>query len=345
MGFLRLWLAVMVLASHCNMLLYSGVLAVECFFAISGFYMQMIILENYSHQPHWVRKFYESRFLRIYVPYWIIVAAILLLSPWAASRGLPSAHMLGSWQSIALNLGIVGTDYAKLMRSTAMGHNSHLFDNLLVPVVWSVGMELLFYLLAPLLLTRLWAIIGVTIASLACKAMFLLQYAPQFPNLMFWDAFLNGIFPCEIGIFTSGALMYRLYARWRRTTANEQKVSRYYPSVILLICSFILLFRYIFHLPDLQMIMGYYGFLILLIALIPVFFAISRNNRFDRSIGELSYSVYLSHKYLLDWVLQLGMNRTWSFVLALVATLAVAYIIVRWIETPLTSFRHRRFRT
>lgn len=80
MGFLRLYLAICVLIVHTGIpplpwVLHDGYEAVEIFFMISGFYMSLIALKYHS-----VKQFYTSRFLRIFIPYWMIVAIVVLLS-------------------------------------------------------------------------------------------------------------------------------------------------------------------------------------------------------------------------------------------------------------------------
>lgn len=344
MGFLRIWLAAMVLASHNNMLPFSGTLAVECFFAISGFYMQMIILENYAHGNNWILRFYKSRFLRIFIPYWIVLIIVIVMTPLAQHYdGFPTAKLLIGWDSMALNFLIFFTDQAKLLRSLADGHAGGLFDRLLVPVVWSVGMELIFYLLSPFLLTRLWAIFSITITAVIAKLLFIGQNLQSFPQFAFWDALLNGIIIFEIGIFTAGALAYRFYANFvKGNGANNW--TRYYPQLVMVVLCFTFLWQIIFHLPDAQMVVAYHVFLAAFICVLPYIFSISHQNRFDGSIGELSYSFYLSHRYILLWVIQLGMDPNSTLVSALVLTLIFSYVMVWKIEMPLTAFRHRKFR-
>ena len=79
MGILRFYLALCVIAEHSNSVLpwlvHDGLESVEIFFMISGFYMAMI-LPKYSN----VMEFYFNRFLRIFIPYFLICGMILTLS-------------------------------------------------------------------------------------------------------------------------------------------------------------------------------------------------------------------------------------------------------------------------
>src|SRR5579862_2563412 len=73
MGLMRLLLAVAVLLFHCPVGVVvryiHPALAVECFYSISGFLIQMAIRANYQGSAGWQRRFYISRVLRIYPLY------------------------------------------------------------------------------------------------------------------------------------------------------------------------------------------------------------------------------------------------------------------------------------
>ena len=147
MGLLRLLLASIVLASHAQAApVYSGIMAVECFFVISGFYMQMLLRETYhpgrkleERQPWWLR-FYMSRALRIFIPYWtvlLLIGCLMLLQH-------KHIHFLGlvyhpqnkdMWVELLSNLFILGTEHIKLMR-TADGCGYSYWTQLLIPQVW-----------------------------------------------------------------------------------------------------------------------------------------------------------------------------------------------------------------
>ena len=104
MGILRLLFAACVVLWHCP----TGIverfihpaLAVQCFYAISGFLIQMVIRAKYQGAPHWRRRFWASRFLRIY-PLYIFFLMLTLAFPDEAvavlSAGLhqPAVHGSG----------------------------------------------------------------------------------------------------------------------------------------------------------------------------------------------------------------------------------------------------------
>lgn len=344
MGFLRLWLAIMVLADHSGVFRYCGMVAVECFFIISGFYMQLIILENYQHQQQWVRKFYKSRLLRIYAPYWVILLSILALSPFVpAGLQVPTVFQIGSADTLFINLFIISSDYFKLLDII---NNTHpfLWDRMALPVAWSVALELMFYCIAPFLLTRFRVIVGVTLLSLGAKAGFLIMYGTEIVKLPWWDGLLDAVFPMELGLFTAGALLYRFYARCLKHQALRFESRGYYGVAVLCIVFSLAGFLAISELPPIQVIAGSYMLIALMACCVPYLFAISRNGRFDRAVGELSYPFYLIHSYLVNWGILYGFSIWKIFLTTLILTLLLSFGVVKFIETPLTRLRHRLFR-
>ncbi len=79
MGLTRVYLAFCVVAAHSTSVfpwtMHSGAEAVQIFFMISGFYMALIG-EKYASTT----EFLASRFLRIYVPYYLVLGGILAVS-------------------------------------------------------------------------------------------------------------------------------------------------------------------------------------------------------------------------------------------------------------------------
>ena len=83
MGTFRFVLAIAVMLSHIvaivgpsvvnreslHILVWSGH-AVFAFFIISGFYMSLIINENYAKLPDGIRRLYLNRALRLYPVHW-----------------------------------------------------------------------------------------------------------------------------------------------------------------------------------------------------------------------------------------------------------------------------------
>ena len=354
MGFFRLLLAVLVLTAHGNITTYTGIWAVECFFIISGFYMQMILTEKYAGQRFWALKFWESRLLRIFIPYWVILFCMFLLLAIQYSRSaaehIPFLALLrdrplsiDTLISTFTNLFIIGANHLKEMRSMD-DCTSALFDNLVIQPIWSVDIELLFYMVAPLLLMLpTSALICIVLATATGKAVLLDGRAAQifYGPLHCTDGLLDGLPALELGVFLVGALGYR----WHNATTIK---IHYWPC---LTAAFLLLVEVSVGLKFQSAVVDmavYQSGLLCTAILVPLLFKASDSNRFDRALGELSYPFYLWHVYCL-WLIA-SILSAWpynpyivSFIAGVLALLA-AFLTSHYIETPLSRFRHRRFR-
>ncbi|HEY3932799.1 MAG TPA: acyltransferase family protein, partial [Verrucomicrobiae bacterium] len=207
--------------------MHDGPQAVQIFYIISGFYMAMVLSSRYAT----VRAFYESRFLRIFPPYWIVLIATfvlsvtggllfhkwLLLKPYAIH---PFDHNGATGVLLAAfsNITLFGQDWVMFL-SQHSGHPirfagdclhdaSPLWHYLLVPQCWSIGVELTFYAFAPYLnrLRSRWLVL-IALGTLAMRL-----FAYSHIGLAFdpWD---YRFFPFEISLFLFGMLGYRLYEK------------------------------------------------------------------------------------------------------------------------------------
>jgi len=83
MGLLRLILAIAVVIAHTNSIFglkfTGGLVAVETFFIISGFYMSMILDRKYTGKGSYI-LFLSNRFLRLYPMFWVVLLLIIISS-------------------------------------------------------------------------------------------------------------------------------------------------------------------------------------------------------------------------------------------------------------------------
>lgn len=331
MGFLRLYLALCVIQAHSEAIFpwrnHGGREAVQIFYIISGFYMQYIWAKSKYVSA---KSFYQSRALRIFVPYWTILAIVVLVS-------LGMGFFLDRW--LTLSQLIEGNEVTKLGPSIAIlsnftiffqdmvfflnqdpGTSLHftsdfwkssqpLFRFLWIPQAWSVGVELTFYLIAPLLCRNLkWhSLIGILVASIAFR--FLAYGLLDLDH----DPWTYRFFPFELTYFLLGILACRILLRNETSFAKlESLVSKihvrfglwFYPFLFLMIglCLWIharqgaLVAIYAKRIPGgLGSEIGYMSVMVSWIVILPFLFTISQRLKFDRWIGELSYPVYLLH--------------------------------------------------
>jgi peptidoglycan/LPS O-acetylase OafA/YrhL len=292
MGLLRVLLAVSVFMVHApqstwNKALggFGGSNAVEIFFVISGFYMALILEKSYLKKG----RFYRNRILRLFPIYYLVCGLILLrtfLFPNSQEFNFSFPTQAVVFGGLA-NSTFIGSDWLTFLE-WKNGHwhfgnfnesGEPLSDMLLVPQSWSIGIEVTFYLLAPLLCkfksrTLIFLILG-TLVSRLVGLYFGLDHDP-------WT---YRFFPFEIPMFLIGILLYRLRARIGTSHKVSQKMTR-----ILLVTSYVL-----FSLLSWLISFNRFWQMLFLLALVIVILVWGEESTKDRKIGELSYPIYLSH--------------------------------------------------
>jgi peptidoglycan/LPS O-acetylase OafA/YrhL len=305
MGFLRLLLALAVVGSHSGKLLglpsAPGGIAVEAFFIISGFYMALVLSERYQGAT---TKFYRARFLRLFPIYWLVLAITVTaaLSPlprtsdplefWRAWGG-----SLDGWtavSAVAANLLLVGQDIFRflgvdaggaLVMDPALDAGRPGAGLMLLPQAWTLGVEITFYAVAPLLIrlkTR--TLIVLCLASLVSRELLFKTHA-----LGPWVYFL---FPFEVGVFLLGMVAYRLGQSLR--IANIRAIGWAALAVVAGATEFGSLAGWT---PRIVWL-----YLIAITAAVPLIFAASRRSRIDDWIGQLSYPLYVVHVFVISFI-------------------------------------------
>jgi peptidoglycan/LPS O-acetylase OafA/YrhL len=369
MGLIRLLLAVAVLLGHCppGMLghMLHPALAVQCFYAISGFLIQFVIATRYAGSQGWCGRFYVSRALRIYPLYLLFLLPTLF---YFGAGSFPTYVKDGDWSAVFAwlfsNAFIFGQDVLRFFYFNMDTHHFALLPateaaraNLPIGTMqplgqsWTLAIEFDFYLLAPFLLLRSTRFIGVlTMLLIALRFMVvgLLPFRPQ------W---LYEFFPCELAVFLSGALACRFYFAFLQSGRLAERFARaggdgrkkLLRLSTLLVLSLCVLYRVIhvgfwghFDAPPLGAPGGYWMVLILTIMVLPFAFHFSRSYAFDRYIGELSYPLYISHMTVLA-LFRYSFDDRYTAAIVLVICLGLSMLAILCIEQPLDAFRHRMF--
>jgi len=357
-GFLRFYLAFCVISSHVavpfGFPVLGGDQAVECFFLISGFYMAEI---HDRKVP--VGEFWVSRFLRIFVPFWVVLATTVAL---AVAGGLVSHRWgcLAPWLRDPFPNGFAGAFLATMSNVTLLFQDWMLFlshpagaaisfsrgfwneaaplkDYLILPQAWSLALEVQFYLLVPWLLRRrdavLVAILCVSIGARVAAALWLgLDHDP-------WT---YRFFPFELALFLTGVLAHHRSEggrRWRIPGGSRAnlRVSLSAFATIVAVCG---LAAFVGH----RLADGVLKVILMLLpwpavaAAISVLFQATRDHRLDRRLGDLSYPLYLVH--LLALSLLVHVDVSWSRPLPVLALSTVlALVLQRTVVDPLESRR------
>jgi peptidoglycan/LPS O-acetylase OafA/YrhL len=365
LGVLRTILALLVVGSHLHA--FGGAaFAVKSFFIISGFYMALVINTRYWALP--ISSFYASRLLRLLPLYWVIglltlVAEIVLVprgqyfdklaGPLAYGAGLdltslPLPIMLYIGLSLATMLGLdtghwLGFDRVSGALSFAPdfgpGATSVMALNP-VPQGWTIGLELLFYAVAPFVVRRsIWLIGSLCVLSLAFRFTLIALGFSGEP----WN---RTLFPSELIYFLLGVLGYRLYVAipCLKLLARTQTLFALAVPVLAIV-----------YWPVEHSIRGSLVWHIwntapylLIAAGIPFLFKMTKDNAIDANIGELSYPIYMCHILIFGLFNWSPLNHArfvghgWPrYILTIALVIAAAFVLDRLIVLPIDKLRVR----
>jgi peptidoglycan/LPS O-acetylase OafA/YrhL len=333
-GWLRFVLAIAILFTHAGPFSglvigdYGGRLAVQTFFMISGFYMGLVWNEKYSQMP--ARVFYLSRALRIYPVYFIVLLLTFTTAAVCALRGIPFPVNLSE-----LNLSVLVTSafsqiilfFVDLNLIPSFGSYRYF----LVPPAWTLGLELLFYLLVPLILPRFKVVLVCFIVSIGARIV------AHFSGLS-GELWSYRFFPFELALFLAGALSYRLYL------ALPRKILAVASHVQVQMVTVFLVFGGLVYFPFFLMRFGeavYWIYYVIIFFSLNVLFLWSRNSTFDRMIGEFSFPIYISHIpiiWLLINVLHVAKEQN-AIYIVLPVTIGVSFFLIK-IQKRIDRYRH-----
>ncbi len=125
---------------------WNGHYAVFSFYVISGYLMSLVLNERYWLMPRGIWRYFLNRALRIYPPYWVAVLCsilLLLLVPDAVKSINLHVSMPDPWDQWLKNITILGLK---------PGIGTIRFR--LVPITWSLHVELCFYIMMAFGLAR-----------------------------------------------------------------------------------------------------------------------------------------------------------------------------------------------
>jgi peptidoglycan/LPS O-acetylase OafA/YrhL len=351
MGLIRFFLALSVLLVHSNpvfgLQLLPGSLAVQCFYIISGFYMAFIFNEKYTLLSRPLFHFFSNRILRIYPLYLLIILMTLALSlvfgislndfgklQFYSNELNQVPQSAGSLLVLFLsNITLIGQDVV-----TFFSLNSHgglyfnglqseitLQEYLLIPIAWTISVELFFYFLTPWIAKRkVFFVLGALCAVIALRAalFFFFNVSGEFaiyrfaPTELFW--FLLGIVGYKID-FLKGKVAQAM-------------------SVFLFFLMITVFFTYRFFQID-------WIVLILIFLTTPAIFYKFFRNKIDRYLGELTYPLYISHYFFLLIVSANRFPKNWGIGIPLfLMTVAFSVVVHRYFVRPIDRWREKRLR-
>lgn len=360
MGFIRVLLALAVVLGHSGAIFgfrhIDGVIAVQSFFIISGFYMSMIIKEKYNVRNTY-RLFISNRLLRLFPTYIFIILLTVIVILIFDKIGIKQ-EILNNFSKINLfskiyvniiNLIIVGQDSTLFLGFNSSGSlhymsnfyssNPPVYTFLLCSPAWSLSLELMFYCIAPFLVKRnLYLIIILMLLSFFLRIVI-------YKHGHFYDPWTYRFFPTELFFFLSGNISYRLFVFLRKSKyiLKHYQIWKYLGLLVLIsIISEILLFNFI---PIKYYIKQWLFYIIFTLA-IPILFTYTKNNSVDRFIGELSYPIYLSQMLIIFYCLPIFNHFFGCYsansLLVVVFTSAFSIFIVLIVIKPIDNYREKR---
>lgn len=357
MGLLRLLLAAIVLFEHTGGLggyaMTGGAVAVQCFFIISGFYMGLVLNERYD-RPALNRAFYANRAIRIFAMYYLflalhlIVFALVEMQGGTSPLGIYADDRIGLGERIGLgllNFTAIGQELPLWLRIedgalawTAQFRGSgegEVINYMMIPMAWSLSLELMFYALAPFIARRS----ARTIALIMAVSLIARVAAAGFGLVS--DPWSYRFFPFELALFLAGVLAYKAWAANR-----ERWQGGVWRILALAVPMAILAWPWwsggetadsFFSLPRV-------GLLALFAVALPAIHGWSHKSATDRAIGELSFPVYLGHLLVFAMLGVLPVFKASPNLLTvatLLVTCALAWVVVRFIDVRIEALRRR----
>jgi peptidoglycan/LPS O-acetylase OafA/YrhL len=352
MGSLRFLLALAVAGRHAAGFfglaatwIFPGAYAVQRFYIVSGFLMAMILNGKYADTPRGNWIFYTNRIVKIFVPYLAVLAvtvAVCLLSKAATGNALllenwftqAGVMTFATWAFAALtNIFIVGQEWGFLLnyRAGSLFYSLQAFSEppigsqfTVIAPAWTISIELLFYIVAPFVVRcNILLIAALAYASYYCRF-------EAYHHGYYSEATNYRFFPFELSLFLYGSLCYRVGQLLPRVNT---KWSNWITAAVAL--AVIATPEYFTKHPyQMYFVVG---------LLLPNLFDFSRRTGWDRSLGELSYPLYLCHWPILVFAATLlpSASELWA-ALAVAFSVATATIINRFVVKPIDGWRQSR---
>jgi peptidoglycan/LPS O-acetylase OafA/YrhL len=337
-GLFRLSLAFVVFVSHCTRL-ELGSAAVYLFFMLSGFWVRQMWSKEYAPTTAPYRTFIISRLWRLLPVHYIALLMLIPLQYFLWGGILPMA----GWPEIHFALSHVFLlGYATLAGALQLN-----------PVVWSLDIELQFYLLAPLLIILLsrypWfslprlALYGFALGGLA---VFVTCYGTHFNT---------GFLPMYLAFFLIG--LHSAHFGWKPRKAIAVGALA---TAIALIAGCVMLpaTRAILLTPDLAQpvasLLAYNSYANIILALLLSAYAIATVRKvpvkgtwlakIDRDLSNITYEVYLLHTTVLSVMFRFAStfskhDRVLVTILAWFASMLLSFIVYRLFDRPIDRLR------
>ncbi len=325
----------------------QGQFGVQLFYIVSAATLFLSLNVRWRQDQRPYTAFFIRRFFRIAPMFWVAIAFYVWWDGMGPRFWAPN--------------GITAADIAV---TAAFAHGWHpLQINAVVPGGWSVGIEMSFYLLMPLLFTwitslrrALWFALMAIVAGEGMSHVFHRLIAAHWPaeQLYVVNKFTSCWLPSQLPVFALGGVLFFLLRRETETSAPAAERSRLNPESPT--GKAWLLFAMVAILggacvswvnPVLKQHVVYSIVFVLFawaLSLNPLGFFVNRATKY---IGMISFSAYLSHFFALDACEKLldhafgrhfgsggGLDFTLLLAMSLPLTVVISSFTYRFIEKP-----------
>ncbi len=206
-GFFRLFLATCVVIGHvADQKWYIGRQAVFLFFALSGYVVTYVLCNDYLKSPNGLVKYGVNRFLRIYPLYFVamLVAIVFAILFPEITRKVDVRYF---YISPFKDISSMGTWLANFSLVGLASFDGMLVAPNFVPVAWSIGTEIVYWILVPVLLIfprlRLLALVIGVVYTLVFVALDYMVYSRGGYRWFYWRYFavLGALLPFMVGVY------------------------------------------------------------------------------------------------------------------------------------------------
>ena len=243
------------------------------------------------------------------------------------------------WQQLAVGAGDNESRWQPRLNVPYMTLEKYL----LVPQAWSLGMELIFYGMAPFLLRiRSSLLLLLTVSFLSLRVIGL--EATVWGNNGFFE---YKFFPFEFVFFLIGVMSFRAYLWLQESDFQMTNLYRY--GLAFVLCITALCF-------DLLPEPKNWLFYLIVATILPLSFKFDsgledrtmrsvRWDRFDRYVGDLSYPLYVSHLLVVSAAYALfqdqmrSLGRPIGQTVVVLACIVLAAILLRVVQGPIDRYR------
>jgi peptidoglycan/LPS O-acetylase OafA/YrhL len=321
-------------------LMLNGSVGVDLFFVLSGFLLPYTLKAAELKGQRSFKDYFKKRVRRIIPEYYFCLLLILIFTPVYFTT--PSG-----W----LNIGAHILFLQNLFRDTHASINA---------VAWTLGVEMQFYALLPLLFVVFYkspkTVLSLLLGSFAVTwgyrgLLYTRLYASwdQFDRFIYIDQLVGRIDQFAIGIASSF-----VYLQWGQKVRELAKKSTIIPAMssLVFLGGFVGFYSWVEILSSTQpnlyttmfahtILAAIFGIMILasFVLIRPLRYVV--HHRLFQYLALISYGIYLWHLIVINSLAPLGISRFHKAVLALALTIIISHLSYKYIGLPFLKSKKR----